>query len=85
MQNDYLIKNNNVIASPVQSSEPVNNNPKIYNLKTFSIGLIIFTASSFIAFTYFQFFNKSHRNGVILDKNPHNNLNYFNNIDLFIM
>ena len=81
MQNEY--KNcNNVIASPVQSSEP---NRKIYKLKTFSIGLIIFTASSFIVFTYFQFFNKSQRDGVILDKNPHNNLNYFNNIDLFII
>ena len=81
MQNEYLIKdkNCNIIA---QSSDP---NPKIYKLKKFSIGLIIFTASVFITFTYFQFFDQSHRDGVILNKNPHNNLNYFNNIDLFIM
>ena len=81
MQNEYK-KCNNVIASSIQSSDP---NPKIYKLKKFSIGLIIFTASVFITFTYFQFFDQSHRDGVILNKNPHNNLNYFNNIDLFIM
>ena len=80
MQNEY--KNCNVIASPIQSSDP---NPKIYKLKTFSVGLIIFTASAFIAFTYFQFFDQSRWDNVILDKNPRNNLNYFNNIDLFIM
>ena len=81
MQNEYLIKdqNCNIIA---QSSDPVN--PKIYKLKTFSIGLIIFTASAFITFTYFQFFNQSHQTRFD-DKNQHNNLNYFNNIDLFIM
>ena len=77
MQNEY--KNcNNVIASSIQSSDP---NAKIYKLKKFSIGLIIFTASVFITFTYFQFFDQSHRDGVILNKNPPNNLD----IHLFIM